>query len=169
MCRFAVRLSRRVALTATTDSSAPPGCLNPRDAAREQVEELVHVRRAQRGTASSTSTSWAPIAGNTMCRPSSTRPSAAEFLTPVCGSPQAHHRRNQAWFEYASQMGELLNTLGLCYRPCRSHSLARHGAPRSAVGPAHRSRAAFRYPELLRAGRNGPPHHHRDRRLQPED
>jgi glycine dehydrogenase subunit 1 len=33
----------------------------------------------------------------------------AEFLTPVWGSPQSDHGRNQAWFEYASQMGELLN------------------------------------------------------------
>jgi glycine dehydrogenase subunit 1 len=32
-----------------------------------------------------------------------------EFLTPVWGSPQSDHGRNQAWFEYASQMGELLN------------------------------------------------------------
>lgn len=33
----------------------------------------------------------------------------AEFLTPVWGSPQSDHGRNQAWFEYASQIGELLN------------------------------------------------------------
>jgi glycine dehydrogenase subunit 1 len=33
----------------------------------------------------------------------------AEFLTSVWGSPQSDHGRNQAWFEYASQMGELLN------------------------------------------------------------
>ncbi len=32
----------------------------------------------------------------------------AEFLTPVWGSPQSDHGRNQAWFEYASQLGELL-------------------------------------------------------------
>jgi glycine dehydrogenase subunit 1 len=31
-----------------------------------------------------------------------------EFLTPVWGSPQSDHGRNQAWFEYASQLGELL-------------------------------------------------------------
>jgi glycine dehydrogenase subunit 1 len=31
-----------------------------------------------------------------------------EFLTSVWGSPQSDHGRNQAWFEYASQMGELL-------------------------------------------------------------
>jgi glycine dehydrogenase subunit 1 len=32
----------------------------------------------------------------------------AEFLTPVWGSPQSDHGRNQAWFEYASALGELL-------------------------------------------------------------
>lgn len=32
----------------------------------------------------------------------------AEFLTPVWGSAQSDHGRNQAWFEYASQLGELL-------------------------------------------------------------
>jgi glycine dehydrogenase subunit 1 len=32
-----------------------------------------------------------------------------EFLTPVWGSPQSDLGRNQAWFEYASQLGELLN------------------------------------------------------------
>jgi glycine dehydrogenase subunit 1 len=31
-----------------------------------------------------------------------------EFLTPVWGSPQSDHGRNQAWFEFASQLGELL-------------------------------------------------------------
>lgn len=31
-----------------------------------------------------------------------------EFLTPVWGSAQSDHGRNQAWFEYASQLGELL-------------------------------------------------------------
>ena len=32
----------------------------------------------------------------------------AEFLTPVWGSPQSDHGRNQAWFEFNSQLGELL-------------------------------------------------------------
>jgi len=32
-----------------------------------------------------------------------------EFLTPVWGSPQSDLGRNQAWFEYSSQLGELLN------------------------------------------------------------
>ena len=33
----------------------------------------------------------------------------SEFLTPVWGSPQSDLGRNQAWFEYSSQLGELLN------------------------------------------------------------
>jgi glycine dehydrogenase subunit 1 len=32
-----------------------------------------------------------------------------EFLTPVWGSPQSDHGRNQAWFEFSSQLGELLD------------------------------------------------------------
>ena len=31
-----------------------------------------------------------------------------EFLTPVWGSPQSDHGRNQAWFEFNSMLGELL-------------------------------------------------------------
>lgn len=31
-----------------------------------------------------------------------------EFLTPVWGSPQSDHGRNQAWFEFNSQLAELL-------------------------------------------------------------
>jgi glycine dehydrogenase subunit 1 len=32
----------------------------------------------------------------------------SEFLTPVWGTPSSDHGRNQAWFEYASQLGELV-------------------------------------------------------------
>jgi glycine dehydrogenase subunit 1 len=32
----------------------------------------------------------------------------AEFLTPVWGTPSSDHGRNQAWFEFASQLGELV-------------------------------------------------------------
>lgn len=34
--------------------------------------------------------------------------SRTEFLTPVWGTPSSDHGRNQAWFEFASQLGELL-------------------------------------------------------------
>lgn len=33
----------------------------------------------------------------------------SEFLTPIYGSPSSDHGRNQAWFEFCSQMGELIN------------------------------------------------------------
>lgn len=32
-----------------------------------------------------------------------------EFVTPVWGSPQSDHGRNQGWFEFNSQLGELLD------------------------------------------------------------
>jgi glycine dehydrogenase subunit 1 len=32
----------------------------------------------------------------------------SEFLTPVWGTPSSDHGRNQAWFEFASQLGELV-------------------------------------------------------------
>src|SRR5262245_47092851 len=32
----------------------------------------------------------------------------SEFLTPVWGTPASDYGRNQAWFEYCSQLGELL-------------------------------------------------------------
>jgi glycine cleavage system P protein (glycine dehydrogenase) subunit 1 len=32
----------------------------------------------------------------------------SEFLTPVWGTPASDHGRNQAWFEFASQLGELI-------------------------------------------------------------
>ena len=42
-------------------------------------------------------------------RRSATRSSRrSEFLTPVWGTPSSDHGRNQAWFEFASQLGELL-------------------------------------------------------------
>ncbi len=34
--------------------------------------------------------------------------SRSEFLTSVWGTPSSDHGRNQAWFEFASQLGELL-------------------------------------------------------------
>ena len=33
----------------------------------------------------------------------------AEFLTPVLGTTASEHGRNQAYFEFCSQLGELLN------------------------------------------------------------
>lgn len=33
----------------------------------------------------------------------------SEFLTPVWGTPSSDHGRNQAWFEFTSQLGELID------------------------------------------------------------
>ena len=38
--------------------------------------------------------------------------SRSEFLTSVWGTPSSDHGRNQAWFEFASQLGELLQIRG---------------------------------------------------------
>jgi glycine dehydrogenase subunit 1 len=35
--------------------------------------------------------------------------SRSEFLTSVWGTPSSDHGRNQAWFEFASQLGELVS------------------------------------------------------------
>ena len=50
----------------------------------------------------------APAAGRITFQPLSTRSSAGLDSTPVWGSPQSDHGRNQAWFEFNSELGELL-------------------------------------------------------------
>lgn len=42
-----------------------------------------------------------------------------EWLTSVFGEPSSDHGRNQAWFEFCSQLGELLN-MDLVGLPVRS-------------------------------------------------
>ena len=61
-----------------------------------------------------------------------------EFLTPVWGSAQSDHGRNQAWFEYASQLGELIDmdAVGL---PVYSWGCAAGHAIRMAARIAGRS------------------------------
>jgi glycine dehydrogenase subunit 1 len=65
-----------------------------------------------------------------------------EFLTPVWGSPQSDHGRNQAWFEYASQLGELL-AMEVVQLPVYSWGCAAGHAIRMA------SRLTGRYEVLL--------------------
>jgi glycine dehydrogenase subunit 1 len=60
-----------------------------------------------------------------------------EFLTPVWGSAQSDHGRNQAWFEYASQMGELLN-MEVVQLPVYSWGCAAGHAIRMASRITHR-------------------------------
>ena len=55
----------------------------------------------------------------------------SEFLTPLWGSPSSDHGRNQAWFEFCSQIGELvgMDVVGL---PCYSWGCAAGFALRMA-------------------------------------
>lgn len=63
----------------------------------------------------------------------------AEFLTPVWGTPSSDHGRNQAWFEFASQLGELVGMefVGL---PVYSFGTASGHAIRMAVRLTKRSK-----------------------------
>ena len=56
----------------------------------------------------------------------------SEFLTPVWGTPSSDHGRNQSWFEFASQLGELvgMDFVGL---PVYSWGCAAGHAVRMAV------------------------------------
>ena len=67
----------------------------------------------------------------------------SEFLTPVWGTPSSDHGRNQAWFEFTSQLGELIGMdfVGL---PVYSWGCAAGHAVRMAArltGPPARARA----------------------------
>jgi glycine dehydrogenase subunit 1 len=55
-----------------------------------------------------------------------------EFLTPVWGTPSSDVGRNQAWFEFASQLGELLE-LDFCGLPVYSWGCAAGHAVRMAA------------------------------------
>jgi glycine dehydrogenase subunit 1 len=58
--------------------------------------------------------------------------SRTEFLTPVWGTPSSDHGRNQAWFEFSSQLGELLE-LDFVGLPVYSWGCAAGHALRMAV------------------------------------
>ena len=55
----------------------------------------------------------------------------AEFLTNVWGSPSSDHGRNQAWFEYCSQIGELVQ-MDMVGMPVYSYGCAAGHAIRMA-------------------------------------
>lgn len=63
----------------------------------------------------------------------------SEFLTPVWGTPSSDHGRNQAWFEYTSQLGELLD-LDMVALPVYSWGCAAGHALRMAVRLTERQR-----------------------------
>jgi len=65
--------------------------------------------------------------------------SRTEFLTPVWGTPSSDHGRNQAWFEFASQLGELLE-LDFCGLPVYSWGCAAGHAIRMAARITRRRR-----------------------------
>ena len=81
-----------------------------------------------------------------------------EFVTPVWGTPSSDHGRNQAWFEFASQLGELIGMdfVGLpvyswgCAEGHAIRMAARITGRASARARDHEPRAARRDPDLLR-------------------
>ena len=90
-----------------------------------------------------------------------------EFLTPVWGTASSDHGRNQAWFEFASQLGELLELdfvssaglqLGLRRRSRDPHGGTPHGTDRGAGARVARPGAARGNPYVLRAAGHGWPH-----------
>jgi glycine dehydrogenase subunit 1 len=62
-----------------------------------------------------------------------------EFLTPVWGTPASDYGRNQAWFEFCSQLGELLD-LDFVGLPVYSWGCAAGHAVRMAARLTRRSR-----------------------------
>ncbi|MBX8827354.1 aminomethyl-transferring glycine dehydrogenase subunit GcvPA [Ochrobactrum sp. SFR4] len=65
-----------------------------------------------------------------------------EWLTSINGAPSSDHGRFQAWFEFCSQLGELLN-LDLVGLPVRSWGSAAGHAMRMAVRLTGRSEVAI--------------------------
>ena len=102
--------------------------------------------------ASATSASSAAASGSTTCRRSATRSCGrSEFLTPVWGTPSSDHGRNQAWFEFASQLGELvgMDFVGL---PVYSWGCAAGHAIRMAARLTGRSAGARAATDRARSG-----------------
>ncbi|NZA27971.1 aminomethyl-transferring glycine dehydrogenase subunit GcvPA [Luteimonas sp. SJ-92] len=65
-----------------------------------------------------------------------------EWLTSIFGEPSSDHGRNQAWFEFCSQLGELLN-LDLVALPVRSWGSAAGHAMRMAARLTGRNEVAI--------------------------
>ena len=71
----------------------------------------------------------------------------SEFLTPVWGTPSSDHGRNQAWFEFASQLGELV---GMDFVGLARLQLGLRRGPRDPHGGAdHRPRPACSFPRAI--------------------
>ena len=93
-----------------------------------------------------------------------------EFVTSIWGTPSSDHGRNQTWFEFASQLAELID-MDFVGMPVYSFGCAAGHAIRMAsritgrhevlVPALDRSRAPRGHPHLLRAARDGAPHRRR--------
>ena len=70
----------------------------------------------------------------------------SEFLTPVWGTPASDHGRNQAWFEFTSQLGELVG-MDLVALPVYSWGCAAGHAIRMATRITGRGKVIV--PELM--------------------
>ena len=106
------RARRRVALRPDPGRAPPRGRARPAAGARLRgVAPATPRSTCSRATrpASAISASSAAASGSTTCRRSCDEIARrSEFLTPVWGTPSSDHGRNQAWFEFASQLGELI-------------------------------------------------------------
>ena len=86
-------------------------------------------------------------------RPSATRsPARHEWLTSVWGTPSSDHGRFQAWFEYSSQLGELLD-LDFVGLPVYSWGCAAGHALRMAARMTGRTK--FLVPRVMDPERRG--------------
>ena len=175
---------------------AAVGVRRPRRAVRADPGRPHHPRSRSRCRRRSPPRSSSRATSGACCRPTSTaRPTLSflgggcwqhhvpavcdelatrtEFLTSVWGTASSDHGRNQAWFEFASQLGELLE-LDFVALPVYSWGCAAGhairmaarltGTERGAGARVDRPRAARGDPHLLRAAGNGRPHRRAARR-----
>jgi glycine dehydrogenase subunit 1 len=123
------RLARPLAL---------PPALSERELRRHLVETLAKNRSAEDNLSFLGAGIWqhhVPAAVDEIVRRN-------EWLTSIFGEPSSDHGRNQAWFEFCSQLGELLN-LDLVGLPVRSWGTACGHAMRMASRLTGRSEVAI--------------------------
>lgn len=119
------RLARPLAL---------PPALTERELRRHVVETLAKNRTTEQNLSFLGAGIWqhhVPAAVDEVVRRN-------EWLTSIFGEPSSDHGRNQAWFEFCSQLGELLN-LDLVGLPVRSWGTAAGHAIRMAARLTARS------------------------------
>ncbi len=148
------RAGRRIRRASCSRRSRPiTGCCRPLNAAagteRGVGAQPPHARARSTRTsrARARSAFSAADAGSITCPRSATRSSGArEFLTPVWGTASSDLGRNQAWFEFTSQLGELLELdlvgsarlqLGMRGGSCTAHGRAPHRAAARSSCPGY--------------------------------